>query len=304
MSRYNKIICPALLVLIFLPRSPASGAEVAVFLSGDLDAYHTALTGVGEVIQDVSLPQYNMKGDLEEGKKIVYEIIQKKPTAVLAIGARAAKLASEAIINIPVVYCLVFNPFELGLKGNNLSGVAMTASPEDQYEIFLDVLPSLKRLGILYDPGKSLDLVEQGRKAASKSGIALVERQIFSAKDVASALKGIILNIDALWLLPDTTVVNKEVFAYFLKVTLENRRPIFAFSDGLVKSGALLSLSPGYRESGKKAGEQINQIIRGADPQREPFAYPQGLIYINSKTSEALGIKIPEQLLRRAHKIF
>lgn len=304
MFRLGKIGITLCLLLLSPLNKSVLGAEVAVFLSGDLDAYQTALNGVREIVKDASLTQYNMKGDLSEGKQIISQILDRQPNAVLAIGARSAKLVSEAITDIPAVYCLVFNPFELGLKGNNLTGVGMIASPESQFQTFLQVLPSLKRLGVLYDPGKSLELIEQGRKSATKVGIALVERQIFSPKDVASALKGIILNIDALWLLPDTTVVNKEVFSYFLKVTLENRRPIFAFSDGLVKSGSLLSLSPGYRESGRKAGDQINLILKGIGSKRDTLAYPQGLLYINSKTSEALGIKIPEQILQQAEKVF
>ncbi|MDD5224216.1 MAG: ABC transporter substrate-binding protein [bacterium] len=290
-----------LLTLIF--PFQAVSAEVAVFLSGDMEAYQSALAGVRKSVQGADLTEFNMKDNLETGKNLVITIRDKKPKAILALGARAAKLAREEITDIPVIYCLVFNPFELGLEAANISGVAMIASPDSQFENFKAVLPSLKRLGVLYDPGKSSRWVEGAKKAAPRYGIELVERRINSAEGVSQALKEIISTIDALWLLPDTTVVSKEIFSYLLNVTLDKQLPIFAFSEGLVKSGALLALSPDYRETGAKAGELINAILNG-NSDHSSLVYPAGKLYINSKTAEAVGIKIPGAVKQKAQAIY
>jgi len=296
-------VFPVFISLILICPLQAVSAEVAVFLSGDMEAYQTALAGVRKSAPGVELTEFNMKDNLETGKNLIITIRDKKPKAILALGARAAKLAREEFTDVPVIYCLVFNPFELGLEAANISGVAMIASPDSQFESFKAVLPSLKRLGVLYDPNKSSRWVESAKKAAPRYGIELVERRITSAEGVSRALKEIISNIDALWLLPDTTVVSKEVFSYLLNVTLDKQRPIFAFSEGLVKSGALLALSPDYRETGAKVGELINAVLSG-DSNYSPLVYPSGKLYINSKTAEAVGIRIPGAVKQKAEAIY
>ena len=84
MFRLGKIGITLCLLLLSPLNKSVLGAEVAVFLSGDLDAYQTALNGVREIVKDASLTQYNMKGDLSEGKQIISQILDRQPNAVLA----------------------------------------------------------------------------------------------------------------------------------------------------------------------------------------------------------------------------
>jgi len=291
--------------LIFFSASfPVRAAEVAAFLSGDREAYQTALQGAREMVPGAVFTELNMKGDPELGKRIVFRIREMKPAVIIAIGAQAAKLVAEEINDIPVVYCFIFNPFELDLQKENVTGVAVIASPEAQLAVFREVLPALRRLGVLYNPVKSVELIRAGREAASRLGIELMEQQISSPDEVAAAIKKIIFSIDALWLVPDTTVVSQDIFSYLLWITLENKRPIFAFNEGLVKSGALAAMAPDYRETGKKAGELVNAILQGKSPRQLPLVYPGGRIYLNSKTAETLKIEIPEPVRRKAEKIY
>ncbi|MDD5222925.1 MAG: ABC transporter substrate-binding protein [bacterium] len=284
--------------------SGARAAEVAAFISGDRDAYKTALQGAREVVPGAAFTEFNMKGDPELGKRIVFRIREMKPAVIIAIGAQAAKLAVEQINDIPIVYCFIFNPFELDLHKENVTGVAVIASPEAQLAAFREIMPALGRLGVLYNPVKSLELIRAGREAASRLGIELVEQQISSPEEVAGALKKVIFSIDALWLVPDTTVVSQDIFSYLLWITLENKRPIFAFNDGLVKSGALIAVAPEYRETGKKAGELVNAILQGKSPRQLSLVYPGGRIFLNANTAEALKIYLPRAILNKAEKVF
>lgn len=275
--------------------------EVAVLLSEDRDAYRSALAGAREVVEGADFIELDMK---KTGRRAVSIIREIEPAVVMAIGPQAARLVVDEIADVPIVYCSIFNPFELGLTGGNVAGVAIIASLESQLEIFLEAMPSLRRIGVLYHPAKSAELAEAGREVAQRLGVNLLERQITSPKEVSAALKEILFLIDALWLLPDTTVVTKDVFSYLLWVTLDNKLPILAFSEGLVKSGSLMALSPDFKETGKKAGEQINQILQGADPGRLSLVYPPGQVYLNSHTARTLKIHIPRSVLEKAEKVY
>jgi len=275
--------------------------EVAVLLSEDRDAYRSALAGAREVVEGADFIELDMK---KTGKRAVSLIREIGPAVVMAIGPQAAKLVVDEITDVPVVYCFIFNPYELGLTGENVTGAAVIASPESQLGAFLEVMPALRRIGVLYDPTKSAELVKAGREVAARMGVTLLERQIASPKEVSAALKEILFLFDALWLLPDTTVVTQDVFKYLLWATLDNKRPILAFSEGLVKSGSLMAVSPSFKETGKKAGEQINQILKGKTPSQLSLVYPPGQVYLNSHTARTLKINIPRSVLQKAEKVY
>lgn len=278
--------------------------EVAVFMSDERGAYQTALAGAREVVLGADFIEFNMKGNAKAGKRMVSMIKEVQPAVIMAIGSSAARLIVKEVSDVPVVYCFIFNPYELDLTADNVTGVAVIASPESQLEAFLEAMPSLRRIGVLYDPTKSAELVTAGREVAARMGVNLLERQIFSPRAVSAALKDIIFVIDALWLLPDTTVVTKDVFKYLLWATLDNKRPILAFSEGLVKSGSLMAVSPNFKETGKKAGEQINQILRGKNPGQLSLVYPPGEVYVNSHTARTLKINIPRSIIQKAEKVY
>ena len=293
-----------LIILSLIARPIAfstSMPEVAVLLSEDRDAYRSALAGAREVVEGADFIELDMK---KTGKRAVSLIREIGPAVVMAIGPQAAKLVVEEITDVPVVYCFIFNHYELGLTGENVTGAAVIASPESQLGAFLEAMPALRRIGVLYDPTKSAELVKAGREVAARIEVTLLERQITSPKEVSAALKEILFLIDALWLLPDTTVVTQDVFKYLLWATLDNKRPILAFSEGLVKSGSLMAVSPSFKETGKKAGEQINQILKGKTPSQLSLVYPPGQVYLNSHTARTLKINIPHSVLQKAEKVY
>jgi ABC-type uncharacterized transport system substrate-binding protein len=57
---------------------------------------------------------------------------------------------------------------------------------------------------------------------------------------------------------------------------VDQKVPIFAFSEGLVKSGALASFSPDYSEIGKESARLAEKILNGASPKSLPPVYPKG----------------------------
>ena len=286
-----------------VPR-PAFPGEIAALISDDTEAYKTVLSNFKKNLPQERVSEFNMKGDLDIGKKIIAQIKALNPSVLLTVGAKASEIAAKQAGGIPQVYCMVFNPFELGLQSDNQTGVLMVASPDSQFAAFKSILPGLKRLGVVYNPQKTLPLVEAAKNAASRSDLEIIERHVSSSGEIAQNLKELVPQVGAIWLIPDTTVVSRDTFSYLLQNTVDRKVPIFAFSEGLVKSGALASFSPDYSEIGKEAAKLADKISSGASPKILPPVYPRGDLYLNLNTAQTLGVKISPDIIRKAQKIY
>jgi len=288
----------------FLAPRPAFPGEIAALISDDTEAYTTVLLDFKKNLPKERITELNMKGDLEIGKKIIAQVKVLNPSVLLTVGAKASEIAAKQAGGIPQVYCMVFNPFELGLQNDTQTGVMMVASPDSQFASFKSILPGLKRLGVIYNPQKTLPLIEAAKNAASRIDLEIIERHVSSSGEIAQNLKELIPQVGAIWLIPDTTVVSRDTFSYLLQNTVDQKVPIFAFSEGLVKSGALASFSPDYSEIGKEAARLADKISSGASPKGLPPVYPKGDLYLNLNTAQTLGIKISPDIIRKAQKIY
>ena len=160
------------------------------------------------------------------------------------------------------------------------------------------------RVGVVFDPSLSTSIINDGHQAATKHGLVLVEKPVKSSFEIANALKESIWTIDALWMVPDRTVVSKESFRYMLEATLNRKIPLVTFSEGFVKGGALMALAPDYQGIGRQAGELVKKIIAGTPPRDIPRPTPKTGIVLNLNTAKALNITVPPSVLLEVGKIY
>ncbi|UCD83250.1 MAG: ABC transporter substrate-binding protein [Deltaproteobacteria bacterium] len=293
---------PYALILTFFSFE-AGAEEVIIFKSGDFAAYDQAVAGFKAALTGVEVSEENMKGDTETGEKIIGAIKTRTPRAILAVGTRALELSAKEIPDIPIVFCMVIEPEKLGLKGNNIAGVGMEVSPEKQISNFKSALPSLKSIGVVYNPENSDQRVKEGGRACQKLGMKLVGRTVGDPKEVPDAFRGLVGTVDAIWLLPDTTVLTKTSFSFILKTAMEEKIPLLGFSESLVKGGALMSFAVDYRSVGELAGSLVKKILAGTTPGTLALASPEGEFAVNLNIADFLGIKIKEEIKQKAKVI-
>ena len=239
--------------------------NIAVLTSADISSYNQAIEAFGQNLPDGSnlvLRTYNLEGDLTKGHAIVQQILRSGVDLVLAVGLKAALVAKMDIDHVPVIFCMVLNPMKFDLRASNLTGIALEIPFQEQIRPLRTIVPTLTRIGVLYNPSKTGRLLKRARGEAEKLGLELVAQAVTSPKEVPSALRDIVPQIQALWLLPDSTVLTEDSFDFLLKVTLEHNVPVVGFSSGLVQKGALVSTYIRYDDVGKQAAELAEALLK------------------------------------------
>ena len=283
---------------------PGEAAKIVALKSADVDVYNEALEGFKSISRRPIISEYDMEGDFQKGRKFLARLKSGlKPDLILAIGIWALQVVVEEIRDIPVVFAMVLNPTTvIGQEAHNITGASMNVPIEQQIALLKRVSPQVKRIGIIYDPSKTGFLVRQAERIARDQGVRLVTKAIASSKDSFAALDAMQGEIDALWILPDLTVLAPESVQYMLLFSFRNKIPVLGLSENQARMGALLGLSfESGRDIGSQAGELANEILAGRSAEEIPFTTARKVrLTVNLKTASKLGLQIPKEIIDQA----
>jgi putative ABC transport system substrate-binding protein len=282
----------------FSDLTQAAGPEIAILKSSTLKAYNDAIEGFKATAPGgATYVEYDLRGDLEQGKQLARKIRASDSSLVVAVGLKAAQAAKLEIVDIPVLYMMILDPLKHHLTAANMTGVLLEIPTDRQFKIIRAFLPSLRRIGMLYDPGKTAAKLKEAEAQASVSSFQLQGFPVQNEKEVPQQLRTLLSESDALWLIPDSTVLTDESIRFILESAVAKQVPVIGFSSELARLGALLSLSIDYGEVGREAGLLAKRILNGEPVlQLKPVPIQQIRIAVNQKTARYLGITIPKEL--------
>lgn len=230
-----------------------------------------------------------------DGEDVAVEVRRRKPDLILAVGMEAL-MKVKKIREKPIVYMMVLNPDSVLRGESNIFGVGMLVPPEKQLTYFRRALPRAERIGVIFNPAATGQLVSRASSAAARTGIEIKALKAEKASDFPTLLKRMKGNIDAYWMLPDSTVLTSECLEYLLLFSMENRVPIFTFSSKYLKMGAFLSVEVSPFRIGKQAGEIAQRIKAGskaADMREVEMADAE--VTVNLKVADKIGVAISNQ---------
>lgn len=281
-----------------IPTVIADEKSVIIVRSQQISAYNEVIRGFEEGCEGKNISVkaiYDLKGDIEAGKRIVQNIkIDKLHTnLILAVGILATTLAKEQFPNVPVIFCMVINHERFNFQGANITGISCEASIEDQFNILKELIGGHKNVGVIYDPNKTRKIISEAVLVAEKLEFNLIKTEVASEKEAISAIKDIINKIDALWIVPDGTVVTKDSIDNIIKITQKHHLPTFCTSVAIVKAGALISISPDYTYTGVQAAQLAQTLLSNQTITSLGVKIPDKLkLTINTQTAEIIGINI------------
>jgi putative ABC transport system substrate-binding protein len=164
-------------------------------------------------------------------------------------------------------------------------------------KILRQFLPSARRLGILYDPKKNAGKVKEAAEQAAVHQFELQAFAVDSEKDVPQQLRALLSGNDAMWLVPDSTVLTNESIRYILESALERHVPVIGFSPEFTRLGALISVSAKYTQVGRETGLLAERVLNGErTPTTKSIPIERLTITVNLKTARFLGLSFPQEL--------
>ena len=287
-----------LLSLCTLPVSESAAIDIAILQSSDIAAYREAIAGLKATGPIGAIyTEYDVQGDLEMGKKLARKVRASNASLVVAVGLKAALAAKVEIVDVPIVYMMVLDPLKHQLTTDNMTGTLLEVPLDRQLKIMRTFLPTLRRLGTLYDPAKTSSRVKDAEKQAANSDFQLKAVPVESEKDVPQQLRTLLGDVEALWLMPDSTVLTNESVRFILESSLANQIPVIGFSPEFTRLGALLSLSVNHGDVGRETGMLAKRILDGERLlPLNPVPIERLKITVNLKTARFLGITFPKEL--------
>lgn len=287
------------------PQSHA--ASIALIKSYDYAPYDAAMSGFMDACSN-DIAEYNLDGEARGNTRLVQEIKSDNPDLIVAIGVLAAEFAQRELSDFAVLYVMVPKPQTRGLTGENIGGISLDIPIAQQLAVYRSMVKGLNALGVIFDPQRSGDIVEEARKVTEQQGLVLLTREVSSRKQVPAALRDLIREeqIDALWMIPDETVVTPESFKFLLITSIEHDLPFLAASDIFVKVGALASVTPDYTDLGRQSCELANALTSGemSLAAMDTVLPAKVNLAINLKTAKQIGLSIPEEVIESADVIY
>jgi putative tryptophan/tyrosine transport system substrate-binding protein len=260
--------------------------------------------------QNIAFEFRSAEGKLDRLPELAAELVRLKVDVIVALYVPCALAAKQATRDIPVVI-LAGDPVETGIvpslarPGGNITGVSLmaTASNGKSVELFRDMLPSVRRVGVLghaTNPVYAKAMLEQVQSAGGPTGIEIQPVVMVRGPDELEAAFTTMVRERADALVVQGSLAIKPVTDLAIKYRLPAASTGRAFAD----IGGLMSFGADGPAAVRHGTKFVQKILQGKQPKDMPIEQPTKFeLAINLKTAKAIGLTIPQTFLLRADAV-
>lgn len=255
--------------------------------------------------EHVKFDTQNASGESDKCSTIVNQFVSSKVDLIMANATPALAAAVNATADIPIVgtsvtdYATALNIKAEdwnGTTGMNVTGASDLAPLDQQAQLFKELLPDAKKVGILYcsgEPNSKYQATEMA-KYLKEMGIETTDYPFADTNDIQAVATKAVDESDALYIPTDnkaadcTEVINN--------VAEPAGKPIIAGEEGICEGCGVATLSISYYDLGVATAEvAYNVLVNGADPAQTPIKTVAKVTKeIVKDRADALGIKVPD----------
>ncbi len=220
---------------------------------------------------------------------------QQHYDAIFCIGAKALGSIDYIDPEAPVFFSSVLN-WRRFINQPHYSGIASEVPAEAQFAWFKYFFPEIKKVGVLYS-AHNRKLIQEASKAAEKLSIKLIAEEVASSANLSAHTDNLLPNVDALWLVSDSTVLGSADSAKQLfEIAHSHQTAVFSYNPVFVNMGAVLSISADIATTGRQAALMMNNRLNSSE--QTSIKFPAGSsISLNLKRVQAYSIKLNSNAL-------
>jgi putative ABC transport system substrate-binding protein len=318
-------VCILLIVALAVPMMSGCGGKSGTVGISQL-VTHPALDATGDGIiaaladsgyidgETLTIDYQNSELDMSLTASIAQKFVSDNVDVIVTIAtpnSLAAISAAEGT-GIPVVFSAITDPAGSGMVSSwdnhpdeNVTGVSDMISVEDDVKIIKEIIPSVKKLGTLYNAGEanSVFLTEELKKACAELNIEVVEGTVATSADVITAAEALVGRVDVIWVGTDNTVVTG--LEALIKICEENNIPLFPSDDPSIERGGIACYGFDYYDIGYQTGKIVARILDGKEASSIPVEKGETIsLSINVAAAERMGVTIPQSVIDKAETIY
>ena len=252
------------------------------------------------------------RGNVQLLRGLADELVKLNVELIVGAGTAATTAAKNATTRIPIVIYAAGDPVGTGLvaslarPGGNVTGTT-TMTPEiatKRLELVHELLPAAARIGELENSNNPLFRVTRDARERSYRLVGL--QPIFIEVAAIGEIENAVFEVarrggKALIVSPDPLF--GEGAEQLGRAAQRTGLPLIVES-GAFTEGAVVSFSISWDELNRQFASFVDRILKGANaadlPVEQPTKFELG---INLKTAKALGITVPQSILRRADEV-
>lgn len=259
----------------------------------------------------ITIDYQNAQGDQTNLKTIAQKFVSNKYDLIVAIATPSAQAVISETKDIPVLFSACTDPLGSGLvssmekPGGNVTGTSDAVSAEKIMELAKRITPNIKTVGALYNSSEtnSVAVINELKEYAQKNNMTVVDATVTNSSEVQQAVTSLVGKVDAVFSPIDNTVAS--AMPVVTQIANKAQKPVYVGADSMVKDGGLATFGINYQILGKETGVMAAEILKGKKAGEMPVKTMTDMdIYINKATAKAVGINLPEEVLKEAAQVF
>jgi ABC-type uncharacterized transport system substrate-binding protein len=251
-------------------------------------------------------------GDPERARALAKELVELRPDVIVAATSLSLGALARATATIPIVFVAVGDPIAQGYitnltsPGGNITG--FTNAPEFSISARLvsllkAIVPNVSRIGLMINPEAAESLLGIIEASAISFGAETIRMPIYTIDQMEGSVAEFAGKPNgAIIVLPDSFAGTRR--DSIIRAMATHRLPAVYHFGLWAREGGLIAYGNDFFEQSRPAASYVDRILRGEKAGDLPVQQPTKFeLVINLKTAKALGLTIPDELLKLADEV-